>query len=162
MRLGVYTAWCRPPTSGIPPQRDPPPPTPRAARPGHPSRAQGAFARRVVREVPGQDVAQVPFTEHQHMVQTLPPDGADEALDERVLPRTPRSRQHFRNPQALQAVAERLAVDGIAIAEYIRRRGLVRERLHDLLRRPRRRRVLGDVELQDASTMMGEDEQDEE
>ena len=40
----------------------------------------------VVREVADQDAAQVPFTEDEHVIQTLPPDRPDEALREGILP----------------------------------------------------------------------------
>jgi hypothetical protein len=39
----------------------------------------------VVREVADQDAAQVPFTEDENMIQTLPPDRTDEALREGIL-----------------------------------------------------------------------------
>jgi hypothetical protein len=40
----------------------------------------------VVREVASQDMTQVVFAEDDDVIQTLAPDGADEALCERVLP----------------------------------------------------------------------------
>jgi hypothetical protein len=40
----------------------------------------------VVREVADQDAAQVPFTEDEHVIQTLPSDRTDEALREGILP----------------------------------------------------------------------------
>ena len=40
----------------------------------------------VVREVADQDAAQVPFTEDENVIQTLPPDRTDEALREGILP----------------------------------------------------------------------------
>src|SRR5215467_8808710 len=46
MRLGVCTDGGDHRLREFPPQRDPSPPAPRAARLGHPSRALGAFARR--------------------------------------------------------------------------------------------------------------------
>jgi hypothetical protein len=40
----------------------------------------------VVREVADQDAAQVPFTEDENVIQTLPSDRTDEALREGILP----------------------------------------------------------------------------
>ena len=44
-----------------------------------------AMAVKII-EVIGQHPMQVPSMEHDHVVQTLAPDGADKALDERILP----------------------------------------------------------------------------
>ena len=55
----------------------------------------------VVREVASQGTAQVLFAEHKDMIQTLAPDGADEALREGVLPWAVRRRQDFTDAHAL-------------------------------------------------------------
>jgi hypothetical protein len=41
----------------------------------------------VVREVACQDAPQVPFAQHENMIQALAPDRADEALREGILPK---------------------------------------------------------------------------
>jgi hypothetical protein len=51
----------------------------------------------IVREVTGQDAAQVPLAQDEHVIQALAPDGADEALRERVLPGTGGRRENFTN-----------------------------------------------------------------
>jgi hypothetical protein len=71
----------------------------------------------VVREVPSQDVAQVPFAKDEHMIQALASDRADEALRQGVLPRALRCRQDFIDPDALHALPEDVTVDRVAIAE---------------------------------------------
>ena len=55
-----------------------------------------------------------------------------------------------------------MGVDGVAIAEEIRGRGVVREGIHDLLGRPLGGGMLGHVEVEDASAMVGEHDEDEE
>jgi hypothetical protein len=57
---------------------------------------------------------------------------------------------------------ERVAVDHVAITEEIGRRGLFREGVHDLLRRPFGGGMLGDVEVKDAPPMVCKYEEDEE
>ena len=47
----------------------------------------------VVREVADQDAAQVPFTEDENGILTLPPDRTDEALREGILPWAVRGRE---------------------------------------------------------------------
>jgi hypothetical protein len=71
----------------------------------------------IVREVPGQDAAQVPFAKDEDMIQTLAPDRADESLREGVLPRAVRRRQDFRDPHALHSLPEHVTVDAVAIPE---------------------------------------------
>jgi hypothetical protein len=60
------------------------------------------------------------------------------------------------------SVSEGLAIDVVAIAEKIGRRGVVREGVHDLLGRPVRGGVFGDVEVDDAPAMVSEHDEDEE
>src|SRR6516165_5912345 len=67
-----------------------------------------------------------------------------------------------RTRMPLRALPERVAVDRVAVAEKIGWRRVVREGLHDLLGRPGCGGVLGDVEVDDAPTMVGEHDEDEE
>ncbi len=115
----------------------------------------------IVGEVAGQDAAQVPLAEHKDMVQAFPPHGANEPFHEGILPRTLGGREDFANPHALDAAAERIAVDLVAIAEEIGRRGVVWEDVDDLLGGPGRGGVLGDVEVEDAPAMVSEHDEDE-
>ena len=93
----------------------------------------------VIGKVAGQDAAQVSLAEDEHVIQTFAADRADQALRERVLPGAVRRRQDFVDPHALHSVAKRLAIDLVTIAQEIGRRGVVRERVHDLLGGPVRR-----------------------
>ena len=116
----------------------------------------------VIGEVARQDAPQVPFAEHENMIQALAADRADEPLREGVLPRIVGCREDFCDAHALHSVLELLAVDAVAIAEEIGRRGVVREGLHDLLGRPLRGGVLGHVEVDDAAAIVGQRYEDEE
>src|SRR6516165_6386295 len=73
----------------------------------------------IVREVRGQDAAQMPLAEHDEMVEALAPHGADEAFRQWILPGTAGRRENFRDAHALDTMAERLAVDRVAVAEKI-------------------------------------------
>ena len=115
----------------------------------------------IVREVAGQDAAQVLFTKDEHVIQTLAPDGADESLRERVLPRGVRRGQDFTDSHVLHALPEHVTVDRVAIAEEIGRGGVVREGVHDLLGRPGSVGMLGDIEVEDAPAVVGEHDEDE-
>jgi hypothetical protein len=106
----------------------------------------------VVREVGGQQAAQVPFAEDEYVIQTLAPDGADEPLREGILPRTAGGGEHFTDPHAFHSLLEEVTVDRLAIAEEIGRRGIVREGVNELLGGLGGGGVLGLVEVEDAQT----------
>jgi hypothetical protein len=57
---------------------------------------------------------------------------------------------------------EDVAIDRVPIAEEVGWRGVVRKRLHDLLGGPGGGRMLGDVEVDDPSPIVGEHDEDEE
>ena len=116
----------------------------------------------IVRDVAGQDAAQVLFTKDEDVIETLAPDGADEPLRERVLPRAVRRGQDFTDSHALHALPEHVTVDRVSIAEEVERGGVVREGVHDLLGRPRSAGMLGQVEVDDASAIVSEHDEDEE
>ncbi len=71
-------------------------------------------------------------------------------------------REDFSDAHALHTMPELLAVDSVAIAEEIGRRGVVREGVHDLLGRPERGGVFGHVEVDDAPAMVSKHDEDEE
>jgi hypothetical protein len=79
----------------------------------------------------------------------------------RILPGAARRSEDFLDLHSLHAVAERLAIDPITVAQEVGRRGVVRERVDDLLGGPEGGRVLGDIVVGDAAAMVGEHDEDE-
>jgi hypothetical protein len=59
-------------------------------------------------------------------------------------------------------LTEGVTVDRVTVAEEIGSGGVVGEGVHDLLSGPRRGGMLGEVEVQDPTPMVSEDDQDEE
>jgi len=116
----------------------------------------------IIREVACPDAAQVPLAQNEDLVETTAPDRADEPFHDGMLPRALWGRGHFTDAHALDSVPERVAVDLVAIAVEIQRGSVVREGVHDLLRRPVGGGMLGHVEVEDAPALVGEDDQDEE
>jgi hypothetical protein len=96
------------------------------------------------------------------VIETLAADRAYESFREGILPRSLGGGEDFLDLHALHALAEMATIDRIAIAEEIGRGGVVREGLHDLLGGPSSRGMLGDVEVQDSTPRVREDDQDEE
>src|SRR5450631_3299271 len=109
----------------------------------------------VVVEVPGQDSAQVGLVEHDHVVHALATNRADEAFDVGILPGRSGRGDHLCDAEALHLATEKLAVDSISVADQESRRRVRWEGLHDLSRRPFPTRAGGDVEMQDAPSIMG-------
>ena len=56
----------------------------------------------VIRDVAGDDAAEVSLAEHDEMVETLPPDRADQPFDVSVLPRRSRCRRPITVPMFLR------------------------------------------------------------
>jgi hypothetical protein len=115
----------------------------------------------VVGEISGQDATQVAFAQNEDMIETLVPDRADESLGQGILPRAVRRCEDFTDTHVLHAVPEDVTIDRVAIAEEIRRGGVVWEGVHDLLSRPGCGGMLGDIEVEDAPAFVGEHDEDE-
>ena len=96
------------------------------------------------------------------VVETLPSDRADHALDVWILPGTRRRGQDLGDAQARQAALEGRAVDAVAIPMDPARCRVVRKSLDDLLRSPLGSRMRRRVDMDDAPSMVGEHHYDEE
>src|SRR5262249_48449195 len=94
------------------------------------------------------------------MVQTFAANRTDDAFDVSSLPRRPRSAEDFFDIHCRDLVAELLAID--SISQQISRRGIKRKGFDYLLRRPFRRWMSCDVEVHDASSIVCEDNKNEE
>jgi hypothetical protein len=93
----------------------------------------------------------MPLAEDDQVVQTLAPNGSDQSLRIRVLPRTCGTGDDLRDAHAGDTAPEHVPVDGIAIPREPPRRGVVRKGLDDLLRRPCGGGVFGDRQVDDSA-----------
>ena len=98
----------------------------------------------VVRDVRVEQSSQVPFVEHDDVVETLASDRPDDSLDIGILPGRPRCRANGRQAERRDGAAERGVEDRIAVVQQkARRRDVVPgKRLAELLPGPRRGGVL--------------------
>src|SRR5262245_5968093 len=96
------------------------------------------------------------------MVQTFTANRTDDAFDVSLLPRRSRSAEHFFDIHYRDLVVELLAIDPISISQKISRRGIKRKGFEHLLRRPFSRWMSCDVEVHDASSIVCEDNKNEE
>jgi hypothetical protein len=90
----------------------------------------------VVREVTAQQASEVPFIEHDDVIEAFPSNRADDALGEGILPGRPRGDEDLAHPQGFHPPYEHVPVDGIPIAEQILGRGLFREAFDQLVGGP--------------------------
>jgi hypothetical protein len=116
----------------------------------------------VVNEVGREDSVQMSLAEDDYMVETLAADRSDQALDEGVLPRGTGCAHDLGDAHAFEAAAKGRAVNAVAIPHQVLGGGVVGKCFDDLLCGPSGRGVLGDVEVQYASAVMGEDKEDKE
>jgi len=110
----------------------------------------------IIVEVGRQDPTQVTSVQHNDMIEALPPDRSDDALDIGVLPGRSWCGQCLQYSHAIQARAKDRAERRVAIADQVSRRGFPRERLDKLLRQPIRRRLGGDVEVNNLAPFMAQ------
>src|SRR5450631_1684667 len=100
------------------------------------------------------------LAEHDDVVETLTADRSYQALEEGVLPRRARGAHDLLDVHTCEPVAEGRAVDAVAIPHQVLRCAVIWERFDDLLRSPSSGRVVGDVEMQDAAAIVGQDDKD--
>jgi hypothetical protein len=87
------------------------------------------------------------LTEDDDVVETVPPYGSHKAFSIWILPRRLGCRKDFFDAETVDAAAELVAVDTIAVADHVLERRVLGERLDDLLGGRGRAGVLGDAEV---------------
>ena len=101
----------------------------------------------------------MPFVDNDDVMETLSADRAYESLTIGILPGRLRRANDFLDTHVLDALAEELTVDAIAISDQQSGRRIVRERSDDLLCRPCGSQVRSDVVVHDhAAVVAGNDE----
>jgi hypothetical protein len=101
------------------------------------------------------------FVQDDHVIEALAPNGSDQAFDVGILPRTRRARDDLANAHAGNSTSEQVSIDGIAIPQEPAWGGVLGEGLNDLLGGPRGGGMLSDPNVDDASTVMGQQHEDE-
>jgi hypothetical protein len=137
------------------------------------SRLDGAFHRSilterevrarslVVRDAGPKDSTKMPLIEDDDVVQALAADRADHALDVGILPGRPRCRADGRETEGLDRPIERCIEGRVAVVEEEPRVRVVGKGLAELLSGPCGRWVMRHIDMQDASPVVGQDNEDE-
>ena len=115
----------------------------------------------VVFEIVLEDPTQPGLMENNDVVQALPSNGPDQALNVGVLPRALRCGQNFVNAQPIRRLAEFLAVRTVAVAQQVTRAVVPREGFQELAGRPFGCRVRGYRKMDGTSSLMVENYEDE-
>ena len=87
----------------------------------------------IVVEVVRKDAVKMPFVQHDHVVEALPANAADDPFAIGILPGRPWCNRDFFDSHALDTLGEVVAVDSIAVADKKSRRLVEREGINDLL-----------------------------
>ena len=100
----------------------------------------------VIRDVSFEDAAEVSLAEHDHVVETLASDRADQPFHVSVLPWGSRRRRPITDAHALEAPADDLTIDRITISDQVAWSFSPRKCIVDLSSDPLRCRMRGDTE----------------
>ena len=76
----------------------------------------------IVREVPAQQASEMPFVDHDDVIEAFASNRSDDVLGEGILPGRPRGDEDLAHPQAFHPPYESVAVDGVPISEQVLRR----------------------------------------
>src|SRR5215468_4404956 len=98
--------------------------------------------------------------EDDHMIQALATNASDHPLDVAVLPRTPRCDENFVSAHSFNSRPEGFTVDSVAVSNHKPGSAVFRKCFDNLLCRPNRRGMLRDIEVDDASTIVRQDNED--
>ena len=112
----------------------------------------------VIVEIGIQNPLQVDLVQHDQVVEAFPANRSDDPLDVRILPGRLGRDRDFVDAQPLDAFAEVVAVDAVAVSDHVSRGFVEGEGLDDLLSRPPGRGIRGDVEVDHAATIVAEDD----
>ena len=114
----------------------------------------------VVRDVFLQDVPEVALAQHEDVVETVPPEGADDALRDRVRLGGPHRGQHRRDPHRRRPAHEIAAVAAVPVPKEKTRLHAPGRRFANLLPDPGLGRMPGHVPMHQAPAIMADQHED--
>ena len=75
----------------------------------------------IILKIAFQDLSQMPFSQHDHVIQAVTPDGSNQPLPKGALPRTCRNGEDFLDAHAPDSFAKVTPIDLIPIPEQVTR-----------------------------------------
>ena len=115
----------------------------------------------VIRDVRSKHLSEMPLVEHDHVVQTLATDGPDDAFDVGILPGRPRCGADRRETARGDGSTECRIEGRVTVVQQEPRGGIVGACVAELLSGPLGCGMLRHVDVQDATAVVGEDDEDE-
>ena len=115
----------------------------------------------IVVDVSAQDSPEVSLVEDDHVIETLAPNASNDPFDVGALPRGARRRRNLLDVESRNAPFEVRPVDSIPVSQQVTRRRIPRKSINDLLRGPLCRRMLRDIEMDDAPAIVTENDENE-
>src|ERR1700730_10050095 len=110
-------------------------------------------SRVIVGRVRSQQMAKMPFAEHNNVVKTFPPNRTDRPFTISVLPRRSRRGLPIPNAHRPKAADEDVSVDGVAVTNDVLRRYFPTKGLGELARNPFSRWVRSHFQPQDLAAI---------
>jgi hypothetical protein len=96
------------------------------------------------------------FSQHDHMIQAVTPDGSDQSHPRRPLPWTCRRKEDFLSAHALDSLVEFVPIDLVPVPQQVTWRRIFGRGFPHLLPCPLSRRMLRYVEVKDADSLSAE------
>src|SRR4030095_1399767 len=104
----------------------------------------------------------MPLVEHNDVIEAFPSNRPDDTFSEGILPGRSRGDEDFAHSPALPPPDEHIAVDRVPVAEQVLGRGLFREAFDQLVGGPGGGGVVGDVDMDEFSTVVLKNQEHEE
>src|SRR6267378_788093 len=108
----------------------------------------------IIAKVTLKNAAQMAVVENDEVIEALTTYASNHPLGVRILPRASWSRPHFPNAHSLNSVLEVLPIDSISITNQIARRLILRKGFDNLLCRPSRCRMFGDIKMDQSASFV--------
>jgi len=99
------------------------------------------------------------FIEHNHMVEQITAARADEAFGHAILPRALDAGSFGLNPEGSDRLNDAVTKVGATVEDQVARRGIIGKRFAQLLRYPRAGWIPRDVEMQNLTPAVGDNEE---
>src|SRR6266705_6659377 len=115
----------------------------------------------IIRKIAFQDPSQMPFSQHDHVIQAVTSNRSDQPLHVGPLPWAGRSREDFLYAHALDSLVKLTPIDLVPISQQVTWCGIFGKGLDHLLSGPPSRGMLRHIKVNHTPTVMSQHHQDE-
>src|SRR5262245_25129248 len=114
----------------------------------------------IIAEIIFEQSTQMVVIEDDHIIQKLATNASNHPLHVAILPRTPWCNANLLDSHSLHSGSEGFTVDSVTVSNHKPRSPVFRKCFNDLLCSPNRRRMFRDVEVDDATAIVRQDDED--